>query len=166
MQECDRYLAAMDLIAVREALRLLRVQSDKSLDEIEGLNRSTVHRIENVRGVKGKTYSPELSSVARIIEACGSTLAQFFTKLDALSQTLENEPDLLDKLADEQTVRQVLWFLKLPESARRAMTLVPPPKLAPTQPQAAGPTPAPIRAARTTHRPDRRRPSGPRKTGT
>lgn len=165
MHKCDRYCPTMDLIAVREALRLLRVQANKSLEQIDGLNRSTVHRIENVRGAKARRYSPELSSVARIIEACGSTLGAFFTKLDALSQS-PTSVDVLDKLSDEQTVRQVLWFLELPEVAREAMTKVPHPMPRPTQSRVVGPRSAPTAGAGTTPQPGKHRPSGRRKTGT
>lgn len=161
MHKCDRYLAAMNLLAVREALRLLRVQADKSLDEIPGLNRSTVHRIENVKG--DRDYSPELLSVGRIVEACGSTLAEFFTRLDALRPVMDQHPELLTRLADEETARQVLAFLDLPIRARRALAASAPD---PAPALTVVSIPAPTDRARTTPPPKKHRSSGPRKTGT
>ncbi len=113
-QECD-----VDVRTVRRGLRLLRHQQHLSLDEIPGLDRSTVHRIENVKGSPG--YSPSFESVAHIVEACGYTLWEFFRRLDGVMKNGNGIIDVLDALQDEAIVKQVQGFLALPEPARRAL---------------------------------------------
>src|SRR5262245_47294568 len=110
MSRTDAYSRGMQLRTVREALRLLRLQAGLGLDEVEGLNRATVHRIESVR--RDPEYSPELSSVIRIIEACGITVAEFFMMLDDV-KTAESAGGLalLSELRDAKVVRQMQAFL-------------------------------------------------------
>jgi transcriptional regulator with XRE-family HTH domain len=123
MHECDGYWPQMDLRAVRDALRLLRNQSGLSLDDIAGLDRSTVHRIENTKG--DPDYKPELTSVALIANACGYTMARFFATLDTVTETLNEveRPDVLSELTDARKARQVAGFLGLRDEARQALAL-------------------------------------------
>jgi hypothetical protein len=154
----------MNLRAVREGLRLLRLEAGLSLDEIDGIDRATVHRIENVRS--DPDYAPRITSVAAIVEACGSTLAQFFATLNEVAATAREHPHLMTELCDEQTVRQVLGFLRLNDEARRALALAAPVLSAPVRVSVTAPTRAPKLAARTRHPAKRRRPSGSRKLDT
>jgi transcriptional regulator with XRE-family HTH domain len=153
----------MEVRKVRHALRLLRSESGKSLDEIEGINRATVHRIENVKG--DPDYSPRVTSVALIVEACGSTLGQFFTELDAVEASQE-AAGLLAQLTDDETVRQLRGFLRLPLPARQALAMAGASTFETTPALAVESTPAPTRAKRTRRRRASHRSPAGRKTGT
>jgi transcriptional regulator with XRE-family HTH domain len=150
MHECDRYWLAMDVRAVREALRILRTQSGLSLDDIEGLDRSTVHRIENTKGDPG--YKPELTSVALITKACGYTLARFFATLDDVVATISDagRPDVLAELSDARKLRQVAGFLLLRDEARQVIALAHGGRPETDPGRSGTPTRAPKKANRTT----------------
>ena len=121
MHECDRYSGPVDWNAVRHALRALRVQSKKGVRDIPGLNKSTVHRIENTK--RRTKHAPDLGSVESILLACGSSLGRFFTQMEALQAHLgaPRSADILDALADEKKARQVIAFLSMNEQARAAV---------------------------------------------
>jgi hypothetical protein len=160
MHPCDGYSQAMNLVALREALRLLRNQSDLGVRDIPGVNASTVHRIENTR--KNKAYEPEISSVEAIARACGKSLVQFLTTVEDVSETLGPGPtrDVLEALRDARTVKQVQGFLLLPEQARAAVALSQVRTSGTARRQAGGPKPGPKRARRAKSPKARRRSSG------
>lgn len=163
MHGCDRYFPSMDVRKVRHALRMLRSGSGKSLHEIDGLDRATVHRIENVKG--DPDYSPGFSSVALIVEACGSTLGRFFTDLDDVAAN-PHAAALLEQIADEETLRQLRAFLSLPTQAREAVAAAASRTFAPAPAPVLESKPSPTPASHTKRRRARRRSPGGRKTGT
>ena len=65
----------MNWRAVRETLRLVRLQAKKSYRRIDGVDASTVYRIEQV--TRDLDYRPDIDTIERILTACGRTLGWF-----------------------------------------------------------------------------------------
>lgn len=169
MHRCDGYSGCMNLKAVRDALRVLRVQSGKGVRDIDGLDKSTVHRIENTK--KEPDYSPELSSVALMVEGCGWTLARFFADYEKFTAVEPDAESLLAALREGRNVKQVRRFLQLPVEIRDVIAATVKPTTgshgaSQGQSPGRGPTLATTRVRRTKSGRDQHRRSGPRKTGT
>lgn len=168
MRKCDRYWRRMELKAVRDALRVLRVHSGKGVRGIPGLDKSTVHRIENTK--KEPDYSPELSSVAIMVEGCGWTLARFFADYEKFIAAEPDAASLLALLREGQNAAQVRQFLGLSAEIRQLILVTAPRQATRTADQAQSPSRGPklatTRVRRTKSEPAPHRRSGPRKTGT
>lgn len=79
------YSREVDIAGMREELRKLREQGDLTLDQLagaSGLNRATIHAIENIK--REPNLKPDLNTVERIVQAMGLTLSQFFARIEAL----------------------------------------------------------------------------------
>jgi len=76
----------MDFTALREALRRAREQYPMTLDraaEATGLNRATIHSVENVK--REPNYQPELTTIERLVNGYGLTLSSFFEQIEGLN---------------------------------------------------------------------------------
>lgn len=131
----------MDVRQLRDALRVLRVESGLGVRDVPGLDKATVHRIENTR--EYPRYQPTITSVATMVAACSVySLATFLATLEKIA-TMPDAADLLSKLTDARTVQQVHAFLTLDDGVRQALASTrPPPRTSDTsQPPIGAPTP-------------------------
>jgi len=120
----------MDWNALREGLRLTRLQSGHSLRALRdatGIDPSTMHRIENVK--RYPDYRPDLETVDALLRAMHSSLAEFFARLERISVSAVLVPsvdaELLAEIADPEKAAQALAFLRLPEPLRVAVVQLP-----------------------------------------
>jgi transcriptional regulator with XRE-family HTH domain len=73
----------MNYRRLRQMLRQERLTAHLSLDKLAGrtgLNRATIHSVENIR--REPNLKPDLDTIDKIVTACGGTLASFFTKVE------------------------------------------------------------------------------------
>lgn len=92
----------MDYGVLREALRRARLSTEVERDGVRrkmtlndaadasGLNRSTIHAIENVR--REPLLRPELDTIERLVAAYGLTLSSFFAQVEHVPTTLADSP--------------------------------------------------------------------------
>ena len=101
------YSPPVDFLALREELRKLREQSDFTLDELavsSGLNRATIHAIENIK--REPDLKPELETVERLVVAMGLTLSEFFARIEGLNVSPERgTTSILNPQGGEEHVR-------------------------------------------------------------
>jgi transcriptional regulator with XRE-family HTH domain len=84
----------VDYMQMRKALRRERIAAGLTLDALaqrSGLNRATIHSIENVK--REPTLRPELNTVDRLVNALGLTLASFFARLETSSALLNADAE-------------------------------------------------------------------------
>jgi transcriptional regulator with XRE-family HTH domain len=77
------YTRAVDFRVLREILRRARTRRGLTLDQAAaatGLNRATIHSIENVK--REPTLKPELETIEQLVQAYGLTLSSFFTLIE------------------------------------------------------------------------------------
>lgn len=89
------YNRAVDFKALRAALRIARRDRGWSLSTAgkeAGLDRATVHSIENVK--REPDYKPELETIERLVLAYGKTLSQFFAELEGTPPVGASAPSL------------------------------------------------------------------------
>lgn len=76
-------LGSVDWKALREALARMRNQSGLTLDglaEASGIDRTTIHRIENTK--KRIKHNPDLETIERLVCGAGQTLSGFFRQIE------------------------------------------------------------------------------------
>lgn len=90
---------------VREVLRRARASVGMTLDDAarhSGLNRATIHSIENIK--REPALKPELETIERLAVAYGLTLSSFFAQLEGgvvggADSTLRRTDDTADRRA-------------------------------------------------------------------
>lgn len=78
------YTHTVNFVALRELLRMAREARGYTLDQAAaaaGLNRATIHSIENIKREPG--LKPELETIEQLVRAYGRTLSSFFRHLEA-----------------------------------------------------------------------------------
>jgi transcriptional regulator with XRE-family HTH domain len=83
-------LLGMNVKGVRELIKAERKRRRWTLDRLaseSGITRSAIHDIE-----QGRTKDPKLDTIARLIEAMGMSLTQFFAQIER-----QTKPDLHDE---------------------------------------------------------------------
>jgi len=79
----DAYTRAVNIKGLREELRLMRKRFEWTLDQAaaaSGLNRATIHSIENIK--REPKLKPELESLESLVNAYGMTLSSFLVKFE------------------------------------------------------------------------------------
>jgi transcriptional regulator with XRE-family HTH domain len=73
----------VDFHGLREALRRHRAARGFTLDaaaDASGVNRHTIHRIENIK--REPEMQPELDTIEKLVRAYGLTLSSFFAEIE------------------------------------------------------------------------------------
>lgn len=120
------YTHTVEWTKVREALRSARSRAQLTLDEAasqSGLNRATIHSIENVK--REPELKPELETIEALAITYGLTLSLSFAQLEDLQPSaLKSDPTRGDNDASKRPEVEDGTIATLPESlALKALIL-------------------------------------------